>query len=117
VTPRPLLSPPFPYTTLFRSGGSPAFGHVRHECDRVTTSGSHHVAHGDFDRKFRAVFSNTDERETSAVQLRTWCADEDLTGLVSISKGRRDEPLDRLADELTGRPAEHRLQRPIRHQN
>jgi hypothetical protein len=86
---------------LQRRGGALAIGDVGHEREGASAAGRRDVVHADFDWKRRAVAAYADEVQAAAP-------------FIPVSKRRWHQTLDPLADQVDGRPAEHRFERVIR---
>ena len=100
--PAQLRRPVFQFGRALLKGhrGTLAFGDVGHERECAPAARRRHVIDGDFDRKRGSVLARADE-----VQAARWAR--------AVAKDRRNQALDRLADQLFGGPAEHHLDRTI----
>ena len=92
-----------------------AFSDVRDEGDGVSAPGVGQMIQTDFERKRRPVLPLTDELGVHTRRLGARFGEVPGPMLrVRVTNGRRHEPRDRPANQLPGRPAEHRFEGAIR---
>jgi hypothetical protein len=101
---------------LQRRRGTLPVGDVGRERDGPAAARRGNVIQAHFDRKGRAVLPFTNQLKTASHWARTRCSEVigPMCDVPAADRGRQ-QPLDRGADQLTRRPAEHRFEGTIGH--